>query len=145
MSTRKTILDSIKTWLEAITTGNGYNITVAEVRRGIHFEGDLPNRPALCFWNDKGPKEDLAGGQCRRTLHLWIWGYIDIQPDNYDNLDNLVEDVEACLNDSHADWPPGVTEVEITDAAYYEGGASDPAGIFEMEASIVYEYDRSSP
>ena len=145
MSNRKTILDDVKAWFEAITTTNGYATTVAEVRRGIHQAEDMPNRPAISFWNDRGIKTDLAGEVCQRILHLFVWGYIDIQPGVYDNLDNLVADVETCLNDSRANWDASVTEVDVKDITYYEGGASDPIGMFEMEVDIYYEYDRDAP
>lgn len=142
---RKTNLDDLKTLLEAITVANGYQSTVAEVKRGIHYVGDMPNRPGLCFWNDKGPKKDLAGEQCERVLHVWIWGYVDIQPGDYDALDAIVSDVEKCLNTSLESWSSSVTESKVIDTTYYEGGVSDPIGIFEMEAEITYEYDRASP
>ena len=144
-TSRKSILDDLKTWLEAITVANGYQTTVAEVKRGIHYADDMQNRPSLCFWNDKGPKKDLAGEQCERVLHIFIWGYIDIQPGTYDNLDGLVSDVEACLNGSRANWDSSITQVDVGDSTYYEGGVTDPIGIFEMEAEIYYEYDRADP
>ena len=124
---------------------NGYQTTVAEVKRGIHYADDMTNRPGLCFWNDKGPKKDLGGGMCERALHIYIWGYVDVQPGDYDLLDGLVSDVEECLNDSLADWDSSVIEVNVGDTTYYEGGASDQLGMFEMEAEIIYQYDRDDP
>lgn len=142
---RKTVLDTLKGWLEAITVANGYQSNVAEVKRGIHLFDEMVNRPAICIWNDKGPKIDLPGEQCERKLHIWLWGYVDVQPGSYDPLDALVSDVEECLNTSQDNWPTEVIEVDVLDTTYYEGGASDSVGIFEMEVLIDYQYDRASP
>jgi len=145
-STRKTILDALKERLEGITRANGYQINIGQVERGIHLADDLPNRPALCFWNDKGPKTELAGEQCERTLHCWLWGYAKVQPGDYDELDALAADAEERINEWFDDgWPSGVVGLSVTNATYYEGGASDPLGMCEMEVEITYQYDRASP
>jgi len=144
---RKSVLDWLKTLLEGITVANGYQTNVREVRRGIHDLDDMPNRPALCIWNDKGPAEELvkgAAGVNNRTLHCWIWGYVDVDPGDYDNLDALVADVEQRINTSDGAWPSNMLNITIMDSTYYEGGVSDAVGIFEMEIELVYRYDRNN-
>lgn len=143
---RKTVLDFLKDLLEGITELNGYQTTVAEVKRGIHLSDEMPNKPALCFWNDKALKTDQAGEKCEKALHIWMWGYVDVQPGNYDTMDALECDVEKALNSTPVEnWPASVIEVDAGNITTYEGGASDPLGMFEMELVITFQYDRSQP
>lgn len=143
ISTRREILSALKTCLEGITTDNDYQVTVAEVKRGIHFVDDMRNRPGLCFWSDKGPRRDETNEQSERDLHIWIWGYVDVQPGNYDELDKLVADVETRLMTRSA-WAYR-DDTKIGELNTYEGGASDPVGVFEMEVTVNYEYRMDSP
>lgn len=142
---RKTVLDAFKDWLEGITKANDYQTTVAEVKRGIHVADDMQNRPALCFWNDKGPRDVYVNTEMDRTLHVWLWGYINVQAGDYDNLDALVSDAEKRINAWRDNWPSNVINAWIQDSTYYEGGASDPVGMFEMEVFIKYRYTETAP
>lgn len=146
-SQREVRLDALKTCLEGITTGNGYALTVNEVRRGIHFEDEMPNRPALGFSNINSRRVDLAmggtSGYSERVLVILIYGYVDIQPNNYDNLDDLMQAVEQRLN-TDAAWAYREF-TDIKDFTVYEGGAHDQLGYFDMEIEVSYQHTVASP
>ena len=143
---RETILDALKTCLEGITTANGYAIQVAEVRRGIHFEDDMLNRPCLGFANTKIERKEHAFAQSGRELNVLIYGYVDVEPHSasgYDPLDDLMQAVETRLMTGSA-W----SYWEFTDIrnfTIYEGGAHDKLGYFDMEVIIEYQYALASP
>lgn len=146
---RKTALDAIKGWLEGIATDGGYQSDVVEVRRGIYFEHDFAARPALCLFSYRGPTSMRihgAAGAADRTLHCKVWGYVDVQPGDYDNLDALISDVESCLMRNIDNWAgAGILKIDIGDSMYWEGGPQDPIGVFEMEIAPVYRYTPTSP
>jgi len=142
-SQRETILKALKTCLEGITAANGYAIEVEEVRRGIHFEDNMPNRPALGYSNIKATRVNGAFGQSQRTLTVLIYGYVDVQPDGYDNLDDLMQAVEQRLMTPAAWAYRGDTEIK--DYTIYEGGVHDQLGYFDMEVEIQYLHDLASP
>lgn len=132
---RETILEALKTCLEGIES-------VSEVRRGIHFEDNMPNRPALGFTNTKAERVE-GGGFSERILTVLIYGYVDIQPGDYDALDDLMQDVETKLQ-TPADWAyQNLTD--IRDYTVYEGGAHDKLGYFDMEVTVTYFHDWASP
>jgi|GEM_PF-3060748 len=142
-SNRETILKALKTCLEGVTVANGYAIGVNEVKRGIHLPDEMPNRPALGFTNTKLMRKDLAGGWAERELSILIYGYVDIQPGDYDNLDDLMQAVEQRLMSSTA-WSYYAFTF-IDDGTVYEGGAHDPVGYFDIQVRIQYEYDVEYP
>ena len=141
-SQRETILKALKTCLEGVTAANGYAIEVKEVRRGIHFEDDMPNRPALGFTNTRAERDE-GQGYSERILTILIYGYVDIQPGDYDNLDDLMQAVEQRLQTpaawSYQEW------TNIMNYTVYEGGAHDRLGYFDMEITISYFHDWASP
>jgi len=146
ISSRATILEDLKATLESITTGNGFQCTVAKVLRGIHTEDEFSGKmPGLCFWNERGPRRNMAAMKSERTLVIHIWGYVkaDGISGDYEALDKLVADVEKAL------MTPAYNSywefTEVNESTYYEGGAADPIGIFEMIVEISYNYDFASP
>ena len=142
-SQRETRLDALKTCFQGITTGNGYSLTVNEVRRGIHFEDDMPNRPALGFTNTKIRRGEFAGGVSGKVLEILIYGYVDVQPGDYDSLDDLIQAVEQRIMTASAwtyyEW------TDIKDFTVYEGGAHDRLGYFDMMIEVFYHHDWASP
>jgi hypothetical protein len=145
-SNRADILGTVKTALQSITAKNGFRSTVDTVLRGIHTEDEFSGRmPGLCFWNERGPRRNMAQGKSERTLVIHVWGYVKAEgvSGDYDALDNLVADVEQALMTPA--YNPYWDFTEIGETTYYEGGAADPIGIFEMMVEISYNYDFASP
>ncbi len=142
-SGRETILKALKTCLEGITTANGYLIGVEEVRRGIHFEDNMMNRPALGFTCTKSSRKELSFGRSQRELIILIYGYIDVQPGNYDDLDDLIKQIEGRLM-TESSWRFRQW-TNITDYTIYEGGVHDNLGYFDMELRVTYDYVWANP
>ena len=144
VSNRETVLDSIKTTLESITTANGFNVTVAEVRRGAHTPDSFNQFPALALLNVTREREDFTGKQALATLHLRIFGYVKVDaPGDYTELDKLLADVETAL--MSRTYNSYRSEADVGTVQVYEGGAHDPDGAFVMEATVEYEYEMTDP
>jgi hypothetical protein len=142
-STRETILDALYTCLAGITLANGYAIGVQEVKRGIHLPDAMPNRPSLGYANTRATRKDYAAGQSERALTILVYGYVDVTPGVYDNLDDLMQAVEQRLMTSSA-WAYR-DDTFINSFTIYEGGVHDPIGYFDMEVVVNYEYAMASP
>lgn len=142
-ATRETILDALYTCLAGITTANGYAIGVEQVKRGIHMPDQMPNRPSLGYSNTRATRRDFAAGQSERELTILIYGYVDVTPGVYDNLDDLMQAIEQRLMTSSA-WAYQA-DTFIDEFNIYEGGVHDPVGYFDMSVRVQYEYAMASP
>ena len=138
-----TVMAALKTCLEGVTAANGYDVTVQEVRRGIHLDDDMPNRPALGFTNTRGERSEFAQGRSGRTLIVVIYGYVDVEPGDYEDLDSLMQAVEQRLMTPAAWSYYGFTDIK--NYTVYEGGQHDKIGYFDMEVEIFYEHEWASP
>lgn len=139
MTIRKDILNDLQKWLSGISIASGYLSDVQTVKRGIFWENDMNERPALTFWNDKYNRTNLLGGCSERKLHIFLWGYTDItEPGNFDAMDNLIFDIENCIENNRAEWNPVIDEIDIGDSTIYEAGHESSIGCFEMELEITY-------
>lgn len=74
-SIRETILAALKTALEAITTGNGYNLTIARVDRIRANPINHPQYPSINIWEQRGNAEIDPKGYIKHTLDvvLEVW------------------------------------------------------------------------
>lgn len=136
MSNRAQIMADLQAVLQSITG-------VAEVRRGLHMDDDMPARPALCLAGQKRSCRDFSSGQAEAKLFVVIAGYVDCPAADYSALDGLAADLEAALMDSARN--PWWADTHIGDLLVYEGGASDPIGILNLEITVDYEYQRGEP
>jgi len=145
VSSRREILNDLKTALKMICVANGYQSNVQEVRRGVYGYDQMLSRPALCFFNTMATTEESSmSGQSQRVLSITIRGYVDITEDgNYDPLDELVADVEKLLMTPGTWSRQGWTQVK--NLRIFEGLLSDKVGVFEMDIQVTYRYDWASP
>jgi len=142
-SQRETILKALKTCLEGITTENGYALSVQQVRRGVHLAKEMSNRPALGVTGLRTRRAEGGSGTSQKTLQAMIYGYIDLQPDDYDPLDDLIQAVETRLMTPAAWSYYGWTD--IREIVTYEGGIQDRMGYFDMELEITFFHGWAAP
>lgn len=143
VSNRAQVLADVKTCLEAITVANGFNTTVAVVRRGYHQHEDFPERPAICFANVMGDRADYNVAEAERTLHIDVIGYADVQPGDYTNLDALLADVEAALMSTAHNPYRSLTYADGFEV--WEPGGAERVGWFRMRVRVLYEYEMTTP
>lgn len=143
MSTRADIMAAIKTCLESITTDNGFALSVVEVRRGLSLPEEFAQRPALAFFSINRPRKDQTNEQSEALLEFVIQGFADAPNGNFTTFDALMAAVEKAL--MTAAYNPYREDTKIDNTASYEGGSSDPVGIFDMHGRIFYEYQMASP
>lgn len=140
MSDRNTILRALKEESqERISYANGYNAEVAESLRGIIMFSDTSIRPCLVVWcRTDTVLQHKQDGKAERVLAVSLIGYMDTNDlTDSSELHDFAEAVEYFVNYdfSYKD------KTLVDDIIVYEGGASDPAGIFEMRIRIFYEKD----
>jgi len=139
MTTRNDILDQLKTDLEDKlhpTYNDVYLTDVAEVKRGVYFLSECPNRPTVCFHATEDVTDDFTSGNDRSCyLSVYLYGYIDTDGlGDVDPVQDLVRDVEYfLLNDfTYAD------NVFIDAIGISDRGAEENTSLFDMDLRIHY-------
>jgi len=143
-SNENTMLSALKTALESITTDNDFQIDTQEVIEGPTVISDHVNRPSIGIYCDRRERVNSAHGRSRSRLHVWLTGYVDAQPNDFDNIWALSADIERILDDS--DYWSYSEFTDVKNFNYYFGGpANDMIGILQVELEIDYFYDFGSP
>lgn len=150
-STRKRILDDIKTTLAAITTGGGYNFTVGGAQRGYRHFNSVPEDafPYACIAGADEKRRNVTNRELRSDVLASIVGWVKITGDANDTaaveqaIDNLIEDFTKAL---YVDITRGgiATLTEIGDIET-DKGAFAPYGMFEMIVRCEYRAAVTAP
>ncbi len=143
MSGRSSILAALDTCLKAITVANGFGVTVATVKRGLHLPEELPERPALAYFSTQRDREDITNAQAEAVLRVTIAGLADAPAADFSTFDALLAAVESALMIPARN--PYWETTHVKQARTYEGGSSDPIGIFELDLEITYQYALAVP
>jgi len=140
ISKQNTILDSLKTTLENITTSNSFQSQVVKVMRGVRGLDDFSpaDLPGLAIFKTANKVDESYQGGSEDRLEIHIWGFVPVEArvNDYDNLDKLVADVEKVLHNSTYNSYSSNTFIGNTN--FYEGGVQDSFGFFDMEIQISY-------
>jgi len=139
ISLQNTIINSVKTTLENITTANDFQSNVIKVLRGIRGIDDFTsgNMPGLAIFKTENRVEETYQGGSEDRLVLHIWGFVTVEArtDDYDNLDKLVADVEKVLHSAYNSYKDYTF---IKNTTFFEGGVQDSFGFFDIEVEISY-------
>lgn len=134
---RAQVIADLMSCLGSITLAAGFSAQPAAVLRGIHLVSELNELPALSMMNHRVEAMDAASGTSERTLLLHIWGAAKAAHSDYGALDNLAESVVAAL--LSPDHNPHWDRTNLAGMEVYEGGASDPIGLFDLQIRVNYE------
>jgi len=135
ISTQDTIVAALVTGLAGITVTNGYQTTIIDVMEGEGGLSSQPNRPGFLVYARSATHENFAFGSKRIIFPVNIWGFVDVQPEDYDNLRKLEADLEKYL----ATWTYKA-ETEILRTMTIEMTSDPMIGIFEAELQIDYVF-----
>jgi hypothetical protein len=138
ISREHTIMNALKSALEGITTANGFGTDIAEAIESPAVLVDVPNRPAIRFYSDYDKRADDSFGRSKKDLHVWIWGYVDAEPEQWDNLRKMKADMEKCLSQDST-WPYR-PETDIKGFNNFFGGVRKTIGIIELELVVSFDY-----
>lgn len=144
ISKRETILASLKAEMEEYMTpgDSDYRVGIYEAIRGIQLYEDCPNKPCCTIWGYKDEMEDEKfSGSYIRNLFIKIYGYCDGDGYSFDEIHKLARDIEYFLEN---DWTYK-DSVYLGDMIIYEGGATDPAQILELDIMVRYHTTISDP
>jgi len=141
MSTEATIIAALKSELEGITKGNGYNTTVRMIKHQSGALSDVEERPALTFWVNRRARDNSSFGRSKGTLHFTIRGWIDHQKEDYDAPHDLLADVESLLTTWTYQEFSNITET----IPYFDDRTRDMVAIFDVNFTVDYFYTEGSP
>ena len=143
---RKLILNNLGSTLATITTGNGYNTTVATVEAVGKGSGDMGSglKPWVGYVPNQERFEYFPGGSIRAILSLTIICHIDgaTQSARSTTLNNLLDDVIAVLAvDTRRGGSAICTTVTSVDT---DEGSPDANGFGSMVINVECPYLRTS-
>jgi len=137
MTSRLDISNQLEQDFKKIDAGRGYNLTPADIRRGLHKFNDFEVKPALAFaLTGDEPDEDSDGRNTARWLNYMVYGYTDTSDmGNSDDIYKLLDDVEDFLlsTDNTYQSCTEIGEIEII-----EGGVGVPINFFSLIFRIAY-------
>ncbi len=143
---RTSILSNLSTALSTITTGNGYNTTVATVENEAKTWADVPDsqKPWVGYVPIAEVMQFLPGDQVRVELPLDIICHVvgNTNADRSTKLNNLLDDVIAALN---VDTTRGSNAISTTVlSADTDEGAPGAVGQGSMVLRIEVAFMRTS-
>ena len=135
--TRQEIIADLMACLAAITPANGFSITPRLIRRGIHLVSQASQTPALSLFNERVETVDASGDSAERLMIMHLWGAVSTPGGDYSPLDRLAA---SCLNAlGRPELNPHWARTTCQRLELYEGGASEPLALFDLEFSVSYE------
>ena len=134
---RLTILNQLVEDMEKIQVTNDYNKDVARCERSYWDKSDVKEYPFVCFHcdSDKVLVDTFGDDMGRRILDIRIFGYIVVEPPDFDEVHLLAEDLETFLESTHNTYQE---DVEVGDIEIYEGTELDKVAFFVMHITIDY-------
>ncbi len=143
ISTEDDILNALKTTLQGITLANGYQTEVAEVIETAAVIADIANRPGIRFYSPDQTRINHSFARSEKSIHVFVWAYVDAQPFDWDNLRKIKADIEKALSTS-ANWAHREF-TEMSDFRDHFGGHEQMIAITEVELTVSYRYLFASP
>ena len=140
---RELILQDLISTLQSITTANGYALNVQNVDRHIEHWEKVAEFPALFVVSGDERIEHKPGLTERANWSVGIVGYVKSEDQKSQEVEKLIGDVKkAVMVDTTRGGNATATTVdEIRDLSV----VLSPYGIFEMDLTIIYHYEVSSP
>lgn len=145
---REKIMDNIKTVLETITTGNGYENTIASVQRWRQTGNNLKNLPAVIV--EEGPEDNEEDAfplaTCKLTvfLTLFIRQLESDSTDTGEKLNSLLGDIKKALKvditrDSNA------VDTSFKSITPFETDEGQTAAGLIIETFVLYRHQQTDP
>ena len=148
-SRRQQILDYIVgTVLPLITTGNGYNFTLATKQRGLENLQSLTDAdyPAVFLASADEARSNVTNASFRSDMTAFLHGYVK-SPDGVSGLqvelDKLIEDLTSALWQV-PNFGSIVRDMEIADVNTDVGDNQEHAS-FVMQVRLHYEIQGATP
>lgn len=135
--TRQEIIADLMACLAAITPANGFALAPRQIRRGIHLVSQASQTPALCLFNERVETMDSSGGTAERLMIMHLWGAASAPGGDYAPLDRLAAACLAVLGQPQ--FNPHWDRTSCQRLEIFEGGASEPLALFDLQFSVAYE------
>lgn len=146
-SARQTILDYISSTLfPSITTGGGYNFTVATSLRGLQSYENQPDTffPALFVASADEEREYITNRDFKSKMTVHIYGGVKALSGHVQvELDKLIEDVQKAFSN---DLSMGSRAAHaIVKTITTDDGDQEPFAFFRMDVDILYKSVGTAP
>ena len=150
MTRKSDIMSLLKTELERINGGTDsrvaipgtpytFKTTVNKVTKHFLYLEQLNDRIELCFTPSTEIREYFGAGLIYSTIDVHIRGYLQTG-DNFDEPDNLLEDIEFIINGFRF-----LRQYDIEDARILgivtDEGVFEPNRIVDIRINIKYQVD----
>lgn len=135
--TRQQIIAEIMTCLAAIGPDKGFAVSPQTLRRGTHLASQAGAYPALTLFNQRAATIEQTGTHVERILTFHLWGATHAPHDDYSQLDALAAACVTALGSPALN--PHWERTSVRALEIYEGGASDPLGLFDLVFDLTYE------
>lgn len=148
MTVREQILANIQTTLEGVTTGNGYNNTLASVQRWSMHGNSLVDVPCVVInigAESKLPDPNpLMTCQMRVYMDLWVRQAEDDTTPTDTLLNSIFGDIEKALA---VDITRGGLAIDtlVTDSVVFETDESQPHAGLTIEINVNYRHQQNDP
>lgn len=148
MTVRESILANIKTVLQTVTIGNGYDNTLASVQRWRQSGNNLINVPCVIINAGPEDKQDEPNPYktCLLTVYLDLWNRQDADStaDTDTILNSIYGDIEKALM---VDITRGgyAIDTNVRSAAPFETVEGQPHAGLTIEIEIQYQHLISDP
>lgn len=148
ISLRDDLVNEIKSTLETITTGNGYNLTVNLVTEDLKdlYEENEDNFPVLYVTDGLEDSEDKDVDAIQNDLNILIIGYVKEPVNDVSTaplLRKLMADVEKCLCADRG--RNGIAFQTLITAKSTDEGTLMPFGVMNMNFIIKYNQAYGDP
>lgn len=147
-SIQERIMDNIKTTVEGVTIGNGFNQTIVQVaRKTAPAPKSKTAWPSADIWIDdidKTSGQNQGHRDCR--MIVMILAYTNDRPDPAQALSYLAADIEKALMVDHKRGALAIaTEVLNVDPIFAEGKLPVPTGDVELEVEVNFRHRIDDP
>jgi hypothetical protein len=148
VSIKESILENIKTVLEGVTVGAGYNNSLADVQRFQQRGNSISDVPCVVITAGPEDKEDRPDPQKTCTLTVNIDLYLRDDDDDTVNsdtsLNSVLLDIEKALmiDYTRGDYAAETHIRRITPFTVIDGGVNYGA---QIEVDVIYKHSRTNP
>jgi hypothetical protein len=146
MARKSDVLSLMQSQLQLIQSGtvdtrNPYTFktTVEKVSRTFKYEDQINDRVELCFSPSTENRQYFGHGEIWGTISVHIRGYVK-SGDNFDEPDNLVEDIEYILSQFQNMRQSGIEDCRIIGIVTDEG-LYKPLHVVDVRTEIKYQVD----
>ncbi len=135
--TRAQIIADLLACLRAMGPEHGQSLAARAVVRGMALSPEGGELPMVCLFTEKVLTTELAEAFAQRIVVMHVWGAAKAPEGDFSQLDELCASVVGALCNPQLNphWPT----TSLGTIEFFEGGANEPVGMFDLVVEVGYE------